>query len=767
MKSFFSFYLKKLCFAMCLMVFIHSNAQLVDRIDWSKFLGQHDLVWEEIPMQWNEGAFTGNGQVGMMIYATMKENRIDFHMGRQDVTDHRGAPNKKTSMGVKGTDLYDFSRLDVGRMALFPVGKIKSASIRQDLWNAEVRGVIYTDLGEISFRAYTPYDRMMNVIEVSSTEKKNSKALDYKWQWLAGNPITPRVYAKPDHPTTLAYVPNPKPVITTDNGVSICTQALLAGGDYATAWAERKLKNRESTLYVAIANEVPAANVSAKVAVKTVKEAMASKTKTIESSHREWWHQYYKKSFITMPDTKMESFYWIQIYKMAASSRADGPALDLMGPFYKNTGWPSLWWNLNVQLTYWPFNTSNHLDIAQNFIHLIDTHFDYMVAHKSGSNLGDFAWATHNYWLYFKYKGDEEAIQNKWVPKAIKILEKYEAKMLRNDKGQIELKPMGSPEYLGFKSFKNTNYNLAILRWLLNGLIDSNVKFNTNQEGVIRWKQTLRDLIDYPVDEHGLMIGSDQSVDMSHRHYSHLLALYPLFQLNPDNPKDRALVEKSVVHWHKIENGSKLGGYAYTGAASLYAALSKGNEANKLLQRFLAGDIGRALLLPNTFYMEGNGLNPVIETPLSAAASIMELQLQSWGDKIRVFPAVPDSWQEASFQDLRAQGGFLVSASRREGKTEWVAIKSVSGQPCVLKVADWTHAIQISKGREVSIVKNSEHDFVIDLKKGESIWIAPKKIRQAEVMYITHLESEINQYGVKKGRNYSEIMEYEVPDYKY
>ncbi|MBJ2175929.1 hypothetical protein JBL43_16865 [Aureibaculum sp. A20] len=752
-----------------LLTFCQLQGQVIDNIDWPKFLGQHDLVWEEIPMQWNEGAFTGNGQVGMMVYATMSENRIDFHMGRQDVTDHRGAPHKKTSMGVKGYNLYDFSRLDVGRMALYPVGKIISATIRQDLWNAEIRGIIYTDLGEISFRAFTPYDRMMNIIEISSTERKTNKNVDYKWEWLAGNPITPRVYAKPDHPQTLSYKPNPKPIITVENGISICTQSLLAGGDYATAWKEKKsnTSKNNSTLFVAIANEVPAANVSAKVAVNTVKDAMGLKAETIIKTHSDWWHNYYKKSFITMPDAKMESFYWIQIYKMAASSRADGPALDLMGPFYKNTGWPSLWWNLNVQLTYWPFNTSNHLDIAENFIHLIDTHFEYMVENKSGKSLGDFAWATHNYWLYYNYKGDDEAIQKKWVPKAIKILEKYKKHMILNDKGQIELTAMGSPEYMGFKSFLNTNYNLAILRWLLNSLIDSNEKFNKNPERIIAWKQTLQKLIDYPVDENGLMIGSNQPVDMSHRHYSHLLALYPLFQLNPDAPKDRALVEKSVIHWHKIEDGAKLVGYSFTGAASLYAALGKGNEANSIMQHFLNGKIGTALLLPNTFYMEGNGKNPVIETPLSAATSIMEFQLQSWGDKIRVFPAVPDAWKDASFQNLRAQGGFLVSAKRNDSKTEWVSIKSLSGKPCVLKVLDWTNAIQISKGKKIEIVKNSENEFRIDLKKGETILISSKNIDKAIIEPIKHLESKMNQYGVKKGMNYKEIMEYKVPEYKY
>ena len=75
-------------------------------IDWQKFLGQHDLVWEQLPRQWNEGAFVGNGQLGMMVYASLKDNRLDFHLGRQDVTDHRKAPDRKTSMGVKGASVF-------------------------------------------------------------------------------------------------------------------------------------------------------------------------------------------------------------------------------------------------------------------------------------------------------------------------------------------------------------------------------------------------------------------------------------------------------------------------------------------------------------------------------------------------------------------------------------------------------------------------------------------------------------------------------------
>ena len=43
--------------------------------------------------------------------------------------------------------------------------------------------------------------------------------------------------------------------------------------------------------------------------------------------------------------------------------------------------------------------------------------------------------------------------------------------------------------------------------------------------------------------------------------------------------------------------------------------------------------------------------------------------LQSWGGKLRIFPAVPEQWKDAAFDRLRAEGGFTVSARRVAGKT--------------------------------------------------------------------------------------------------
>src|SRR5206468_682069 len=68
-----------------------------------------------------------------------------------------------------------------------------------------------------------------------------------------------------------------------------------------------------------------------------------------------------------------------------------------------------------------------------------------------------------------------------------------------------------------------------------------------------KWQDTLEKLAPYPVDEKtGLMIGKDVPLAISHRHFSHLLMIYPLYLLNWDEPENRALIEKSLVVFSKV-----------------------------------------------------------------------------------------------------------------------------------------------------------------------------------------------------------------------
>lgn len=160
----------------------------------------------------------------------------------------------------------------------------------------------------------------------------------------------------------------------------------------------------------------------------------------------------------------------------------------------------------------------------------------------------------------------------------------------------------------------------------------------------------------FPASEtEGLLIGRDTPYAFSHRHYSHMLAAYPLYILNPDIPANRTLIERSLKHWHNKPEG--LRGYSSTGASSISAMLGNGDDALSYLDQLFDD-----FLSVNTLYKESG---PVIETPLSGVQSIFDMLIQSWGNRIRIFLATPWAWQNVAFRNLRTEGADYGKPQRR------------------------------------------------------------------------------------------------------
>ena len=83
-----------------------------------------------------------------------------------------------------------------------------------------------------------------------------------------------------------------------------------------------------------------------------------------------------------------------------------------------------------------------------------------------------------------------------------------------------------------------------------------------------------------------------------------------------------------------------------------------------------------------------------LEANLLANQAVHDMLIQSWAPSIglgeagivRLFPATPWSWHDASFDDLRAEGGFRVSAKRVNNATVW--FKIIADADGLLRVRD-------------------------------------------------------------------------------
>jgi alpha-L-fucosidase 2 len=114
-----------------------------------------------------------------------------------------------------------------------------------------------------------------------------------------------------------------------------------------------------------------------------------------------------------------------------------------------------------------------------------------------------------------------------------------------------------------------------------------------------------------------------------------------------------------------------------------------------------------------------------LEGNFLAMAALHEMLLQSWsaapgsGDwgVIRVFPAMPWRWHEASFEDLRAEGGHRVSAKRENNATTWLRV--IAGRDGVIRIRDNFGGRSPNWSRQ-GLTKIGDN-FEVSLKRGQTI----------------------------------------------
>jgi alpha-L-fucosidase 2 len=84
-------------------------------------------------------------------------------------------------------------------------------------------------------------------------------------------------------------------------------------------------------------------------------------------------------------------------------------------------------------------------------------------------------------------------------------------------------------------------------------------------------------------------------------------------------------------------------------------------------------------------------------------ASIAECLLQSHAGEISLLPALPVSWENGSVTGLKARGGFEVNIEWKERKLVKAEIKSLLGNPCIIRANGKTTNYSPAKGETIVI----------------------------------------------------------------
>ncbi|GLZ28815.1 hypothetical protein Lesp02_10050 [Lentzea sp. NBRC 105346] len=682
------------------------------------------MEWRTLPKNWGDSPFLANGFLGVQIYAGRTANELKLMLSHSEVQDQR----------VQWEAAIGLSRLPIGYLTMTYAGAITAVNWTLDLWNAELRGTVTTAQGSSEFALLVHNDRSTLIARQQGSDQA-------KWGFQPLESATTRTIRKPPE-----YTANPPATLGTANGVSYAAQPLHAGGGYTTAW--RADDNGRFAAHVGYSHPQ---DTHTSDAIREVRQALAIPHPVLTAQHRRWWHNYYERSLVSVPDKLVQRYYWIQLYKMASATRAGGPVISEWGPWFPEQGasWTAVWWNLNVQVSYPIVNGSNHheLDAVTATLRKYESNLEsnirpefrdgnsYAICHPGDRTLrpgprycgvpgvapndhtGNLLWAMHNVWLGYRHTMDRRVRDEVLLPILTKAVNYYARFLVEGTDGKLHLPETRSPEYA---NATDTTYDLSLIRWGVRTLLELG---GENP----RWRDILTRLVPYHRGDNGVLIGANVPLNDSHRHFSHMLWFYPLHELTWDSPEHRDLITKTFNHWTSRTN--LWAGYSYGAASSMASNMNRPEDALSFLRYFLdRKPVGaNAVLTENTFYREGGNL--AIESPLVSAQAVLEMLVQSHSGVVRVFPSVSSTWRDASIASLRTQGAFLVDASRSNGATDWVRVHSEAGEPLVLRhgiVGDIDVRDQFGRRLEH---KQQANGTAIRLRKGQTAIVSRRGTR--------------------------------------
>lgn len=350
------------------------------------------------------------------------------------------------------------------------------------------------------------------------------------------------------------------------------------------------------------------------------------------------------------------------------------------------------------------------------------------------------AWLAQHFYWQWKFSGDREFLENRAYP-YIRDVATHLENVTFMENGVRQLPLSSSPEIhdntIDAWFLEDTNYDLALMRYAFKTAAELASVLGETEDRQ-RWEERMNEFPEYSTDtETGFLVAPGERLNSSHRHFSHLMAIHPLGLIDPSNGEDhRQLIETSLEHLEEIGSGAWVG-YSFSWLANLHARAGDGEKARKALQIFAENFVS-----PNSFHLNGDQQDGTysnfryrpftLEGNFAFAGGLQEMLLQSHSGFIEIFPAVPDDWDEIQFEDLRAQGAFIVSASKAEGQVTDVHIHS--GQDGQLQIQNpfESETIRVMKKsspqdpfEEIDQYEWSDNILTLDLAQDEEIKLEP------------------------------------------
>ena len=451
-----------------------------------------------------------------------------------------------------------------------------------------------------------------------------------------------------------------------------------------------------------------------------------------------------------------ELYFQFGRYLLISCSRTAGVPANLQGLWT-----PHLWspWrgnytvNINLEENYWPAFVANMEEMAQPldaFIQALATNGQYSARNYYGIdkgwcsshnsdiwamtypvgekrenpmwanwNLGG-AWLVNTLWERYQFTQDKTYLQTVVYPLMKGAATFCLNWLVENPKvaGELITAPSTSPEneyitdkgYHGVTCYGGTA-DLAIIRELfINTIAAGKVLGEKNKD----LEKALARLHPYTIGHMGDLnewYYDWDDRDITHRHQSHLIGLYPgnhLAQTPSDSPYsggEISTLQKAAEKTLELK-GDETTGWSTGWRINLWARMKNGEKAYQIYRKLLTAVAPEKSRIPN--YSKGGGTYPnlfdahppfQIDGNFGGVAGVCEMLIQSRDGEIELLPALPKAWSEGSVSGLCARGGYEVSFEWKGGYVRQCSIKARRNGTVTLKYNGQQKTVKLKAGQ--------------------------------------------------------------------